>query len=426
MSRLYTCIISSSEKSALIGVAKRFSHAIEVLDHGVLFDVSGLERLIGKPDRVEKKILAEMRAANVSGSVAVAETVETAVLLARQSGEQTESCALNTPDKFPQLPLTDLAIEQDTLNVFDELGLRTVGDLLAVPPDELVGRYGQQFSDVIDVLEQKGRSFITPNVKENRVSWSFELDNPVEDFEQLIFLLNHGLERLFAEVAHAGFSTEYLDLKFRLRNKTEKAYEIKTSFPTLERSFWLKLINLRAALDPPEASITSVDVTAHFTKARPAQRGLYAVSRPEPESLLLTVNKLRKLVGEENIGVPVLLDQRAAEPFALDSARMPSSAPADPLLSQDGRGRPCSAIIAFNFFRPPIRAEVLVRDGRLVFIKSRQFAAHIINYSGVWKGNSRWWDRPWRTQEWDIEVEDHGVYRLCKAKDEWFLIGEYD
>ncbi len=479
MAKLYACIISpDAAKNALVAVAQEFAHAIEVIDDGVLFDVSGLERLMGKPDRVAQKILGEMQQQRVAGSVAVAETVDTAMLLARQR-VQSASFSMSSPDMFEQLPLTDLNIERDTLNIFSELGLRNINDLLAVPHDELVSRYGREFRDVIDVLEQRGKSLITPNIKENRVAWSFELDNPVEDFEQLIFLLNHGLERLFAEVKYAGFSTEHLDIKLNLRNKTEKTYEIKTSFPTLERAFWLKLTNLRGSLDPPEASITGVDVTAHFTRPRPAQRGLYAVSRPEPESLLLTVGKLKKLVGEDNVGVPVMLDQRLAEAFKLDSEAMPDvttdkngvssrlsritvrkSDPPEPIhstpplvlvsensgiaakpissatekqsLSANRATEPLrslqrpSGTIAFTYYRPPIRAEVLIRDARLVFIKTRLFAGHVINCSGVWKGNSKWWDQPWRTQEWDIEVENAGVYRLCKARDEWFLLGEYD
>lgn len=484
MAKLYACIISpDAAKNALVAVAQEFAHAIEVIDDGVLFDVSGLERLMGKPDRVAQKILGEMQKQRVAGSVAVAETVDTAMLLARQQNVQSASFSLSTPDMFEQLPLTDLNIERDTLNVFSELGLRNINDLLGVPHDELVSRYGREFRDVIDVLEQRGKSLITPNIKENQVAWSFELDNPVEDFEQLIFLLNHGLERLFAEVKYAGFSTEHLDIKIKLRNKTEKSYEIKTSFPTLERAFWLKLTNLRAALDPPEASIVGVDVTAHFTRPRPAQRGLYAASRPEPESLLLTVGKLKKLVGEENVGVPLMLDQRLAEAFKLDPDAMPdvttdkngvssrlsrielrsadlpsaaSVAPATPpplvLVTENGgiaakplspptekhsfsanrAAEPLRAVqrpsgtIAFTYFRPSVRAEVLIRDARLVFVKTRLFAGHVINCSGVWKGNSKWWDQPWRTQEWDIEIENAGVYRLCKARDEWFLLGEYD
>jgi len=493
MPKLYASIISpDAVKNALVAVAREFAHAIEVIDDGVLFDVSGLERLMGKPDRVAQKILGEMQKQRVAGSVAVAETVDTAMLLARQR-VQSASFSLSSPDMFEQLPLTDLNIERDTLNVFSELGLRNISDLLAVPHDELVSRYGREFRDVIDVLEQRGKSLITPNIKENRVGWSFELDNPVEDFEQLIFLLNHGLERLFAEVKYAGFSTEHIDIKLKLGNKADKTYEIKTSFPTLERAFWLKLTNLRGSLDPPEASIVGVDVTAHFTRPRPAQRGLYAASRPEPESLLLTVGKLKKLVGEDNVGVPVMLDQRLAEAFRLDADAMPDvttdkngiSSRLSRIAVRSGCGPPqhwhdlgartyaspsavekdlaatpplrgiaskdilgtatarqasphCNAAepltlvklpngtIAFTYFRPPIRAEALIRDARLVFIKTRFFAGHVLNCSGVWKGNSKWWDQPWRTQEWDIEVENAGVYRLCKARDEWFLLGEYD
>ena len=420
MARSYACIISPDikrDKDALVAAAREFAYSIEAMDDGILFDVSGLERLIGKPDKITQKILLELERRKIRGSVAVAGTVDTAILLARQKGEGVHTAT--EPDAFEQLPLRDLDIGQDTLSVFNDLGIRSVQDLLAIPRADLIGRYGREFQDVIDTIEQRGASFITPNVKDSNVEWSFDLDQSVENFEQLIFVLNHGLERLLAEVEHCGFSTEHLDLLFKLKNRTEKSYEIKTSFPTLDRAFWLKLINLRAGLDPPEADIVSVKTTAHFTHPRPAQKGLYAVSRPEPESLLLTVNKLKKLVGETHVGVPVLLNQRLAEPFALD-------ADAVPVGREKMDASVVDPIIAFNYYRPPLRAEVLVRDGRLVFIKTHHFSGHVLEYSGVWKSNSKWWESLWKTQEWDIEVEAHGVYRLLKAGKEWFLTGEYD
>ena len=419
MSRLYACIISSDlkrDKDRLESVARQFSYLIEMLDDGILFDVSGLERLVGKSNRIEQKILEQLQKQNIAGSIAVAATVETAALLARQGDGLT---SVQSPDKFQQLPLASLSIEQDTLNIFSELGLRRVEDLLAVPKDDLINRYGRTFSNVVDVIEQKGRQLLTPNVKDNQISWSYHLDSPVEDFEQLIFLLNHGLEKLFGDIARLALSTEQLDISFKLRNKTSKAYEIKTSFPTLERAFWLKLVNLRVALDPPESDIIAVNVVAHFTKPRPAQKGLYAVSRPEPERLLLTVNKLKKLVGEENVGIPVILNERLVEPFALDADKMPEGRERLEIKAE-------KAIIAFSYFHPPVRAEVLVRDGSLIFVKTRYFEGHVSEYSGVWKSNSKWWDRSWKTEEWDIEIENKGIYRLSKAGNEWFLVGEYD
>ncbi|MFN0139344.1 MAG: hypothetical protein ACKVQW_04565 [Pyrinomonadaceae bacterium] len=439
MPKLYACVISpdiSRDKAVLIAMADKFAHAIEVLADGVLFDVSGLGRLIGDADEVARNIVRDMHLRNIAGKVAVAENAETAMLLARQ---KSDGKTLHSIDEFADLPLRDLDIETDTLNVFNDLGIYRVSDLLCVPTDELVKRYGREFERVVRTIHQNGKRCLVPNVKETDVSWSYELDFAVEDFEQLIFVTGRGLDKLFARIAYSGLSTEQIDITLNLRKKEVKFYEIKTSFPSLEKSFWLKLVNLRIALDPPESEIVSVRIVAHFTRPRPDQRGLYAVSRPEPESLLLTINKLKKLVGEKHVGVPVLLNQRLARPFALDGTRTPSSALSDASSRTDvenfstlyaasgvcGRGRPRS-VIAFNYFRPMIRASVTVSDGRLVHLKTRHFSGRVMEYSGVWRANSRWWERPWSVEEWDVEVENNGVYRLRFARREWFLVGEYD
>lgn len=426
MTRLYASIISE-DKAALVNVARTFSHVIEVTADGILFDVSGLERLVGRPPRIAQKISAALKQNGISGSIAVAETVETATFLARQNSGLDHK--VHSLDTFQRLPLSDLPIERDTLSVFNELGLYRIEDVLAIPHDDLIARYGHNFRSVIDALEQKGTQLLTPNIKETQVSWKFDLDNSVEDFEQLIFVANHGLEKLFREVRHYGFSTEQLDLSFRLSNKTQRRYEIKTSFPSLERGFWLKLLNLRISLSPPEAPISGIEIVCHFTKSRPAQRGLYAVSRPEPESLLLTINKLKNLNGESNVGVPRLLNDRLAEPFTIDNTAMPevdTEKVTDRSLSIEAENDAAQGTVCFTYFRPPVSAEVLIRNSNIVFVRSRLFAGHVINFSGVWKGTSHWWDKPWKTHEWDIEVENAGIYRLCKAGEEWFVTGEYD
>jgi protein ImuB len=427
MSRLYACIISADAKrdrEVLLSIARRFSYNIEALEDGVLFDVSGLKRLVGAPQKISQKILGHLKKSDVSASVAVADTVDTVTLLARQEPvqnmvEQAKACSLNEPDTFQQLPLESLEIDQGTLNVFGDLGITKIEELLLIPTDELIKRYGQEFMNVIDVVRQGGRRFLTPNVRENNVSWSFELDFPVEDFEQLIFILNHGLDKLFGQVVHYGFSTEHLDISFKLRDKSEKSYEIKTSFPTLEKTFWLKLINLRISLDPPQAGILSVSAVSHFTRPRPGQKGLYAVSRPEPESLLLTANKLKKLVGEANVGVPTIVDQRLPEAFTLETDQLPIG-------KEQLEFRDEVPIIAFSYFNPPIPAKVSIVNKCLISIKTPHVSGAVKRFSGVWRKNSRWWNRSWNTEEWDVEIEEGGVYRLCRVSSYWFLVGEYD
>lgn len=421
MARLYACIIAregTCDTANLIAVADRFSHSVERMDGGVLFDVSGLERLIGKPEQVAASISAEASRQGITAGIAVAETPDAAILLARRSDGMVSTA--KQPDAFAQLPLADLGIANDTLAVFSELGIRRVEDLLAVPADDLAGRYGRDFDDIMRRAKQKGRRQLTPNISETDISWSFAPDMPIEDFEQLIFVVNHAMDGLFAHVDRLAMSTEQIDVRFGLDGGASRGYEIKTSFPTLDRSFWLRLINLRIGLDPPASAIRSLTVTVNFTRPRPVQRGLYSAARPEPESLLLTVNKLKKLVGADEVGVPQILDDRKAKPFCLDPETVPSG-------TDDATGpTPRGEIIAFAYYRPPITAEVLVREHRIVFVRTRRFAGHVLRSSGVWRGSSHWWDRLWRTQEWDIEIEDHGIYRLSKEGNEWFVVGEYD
>ena len=78
------------------------------------------------------------------------------------------------------------------------------------------------------------------------------------------------------------------------------------------------------------------------------------------------------------------------------------------------------------FYAEAFGMEEQFRDGEIVFIRTREFSGHVLNSSGVWRSTSTWWDKPWKVQEWDIEVENNGIYRVCKAGKEWFVTGEYD
>ncbi len=420
MSKLFACVISDNKHRAeLLSVAKQFAYRIEMLEDGILFDVSGLEKLIGNDKQIEEDIKKELGKHQIFGSVAVNSHLNTSILLARQN--QDLSSKSNILSNFGKLPLQNLEIDRNTLGVFNALGIKRIEELKMIPSDQLISRYGQEFRDVIDVICEKDQRSLTPNLKENNIAWKFELDESVTNYEQLVFLLNRGLDVLFQSAKSYGFSTEQIDVCFGLINKTEKLYEIKTSFPTLEKKFWLKLIDLRISFETPEAEIISLGVTLHFAKSRPVQTTLYAAPKPTPESLLLTVNKLKKLLGKENVGVPVLLNQRLTEAFTLDAEKLPSGKE-----SKESTTEIAFPIVAFSYFKPPISAQVLIRDKRLIYLKTDRFCGRVEQYSGVWKANSRWWNVVWRTNEWDVEIENGGVYRLCKREKDWFVVGEYD
>jgi len=161
-------------------------------------------------------------------------------------------------------------------------------------------------------------------------------------------------------------------------------------------------------------------VTCHFARPRAIERGLFAATRPEPESLLLTADKIRKLVGKENVGVPVLVDQRLPEAFALDADKLPQGKEMEPEKEQ----RP---VLALTHFHPPLEAEIKTDDGRLIYLRTRYFAGRVAEYGGAWLGSSQWWTHGfWQQMEWDVELDDRRIYRLARTPDGWFVTGGYD
>jgi len=414
-SKLFACIISDADEQILISVAEAFSAKIQLLENGILFDVSGLEALMGNQAKIAKRISDSLDKKNINGNLAVSHDMETAVLFAKH----VEGVTTDNGREIERMPIEILELEADIQNVFKTLGLKNIDQLKEIPKSDLISRYGHDFRSIIDLINQEGRQTLTPNIKEQNIEWIFELEHSVKEFERLVFILANGLSEVLNETTHRGLSTEHLTVKFELANNDIKRYEIKISFPTINKDFWRRIIDLRISENLPEASIRSIRLICHFTKPRSAQFGLYTATRPEPEHLHLTVNKIKKLVGEENVGVPQLVDQHLQKSFSLDSNREPTGI-------ENTKVKDIKPKIAFSYYDPPIPAYVWIEKRKLMYLKTRDFEGKVKEHGGIWRVNSHWWAGFWGTEEWDVEVENHGVFLLSRKGREWFVTGEYD
>jgi len=46
---------------------------------------------------------------------------------------------------------------------------------------------------------------------------------------------------------------------------------------------------------------------------------------------------------------------------------------------------------------------------------------------GPYRASGGWWESDcWSTEEWDVEMEDGGLYRLARVGEEWRIEGSYD
>ncbi len=413
--RLFACIISNTDDRDLASLAEQFSAKIELIEGGILFDVSGLEKLIGDQVKIAQSIAESLRKNNIKGNIAVSKDPDTAVLFAANI----EGVTTDADTDVKTMPVGALRLEADIRNVFENLGLTNIDQLKKIPENDLISRYGQDFRSVIDLINREGKRTLTPNIKQKRIEWSFELEHSVRELERLVFILASGVSEVLNETSHQSLSTEHMTVEFGLENRETAVYEIKVSFPTVRKGFWRKIIDHRISQDLPQHAIRSIRLICRYTKPRSAQFGLYTATRPEPESLHLTVNKIKKLVGEENVGVPVLVDQRQDKPFLIDSQTEPQGIEKP----EAGEIKPN---IAFSYYEPPLPAFVWIEKRKLMYLKTRDFEGKVKEHGGIWRASSHWWAGFWSTEEWDVEVEGHGVFRLSRKGREWFVTGEYD
>jgi argininosuccinate lyase len=58
----------------------------------------------------------------------------------------------------------------------------------------------------------------------------------------------------------------------------------------------------------------------------------------------------------------------------------------------------------------------------------QQAQGRIVQRRGPWRRSGEWWDNDaaWAREEWDVELDRGGLYRLTRTRDGWWLEGIYD
>ena len=83
--------------------------------------------------------------------------------------------------------------------------------------------------------------------------------------------------------------------------------------------------------------------------------------------------------------------------------------------------------LALCRFRPRVPARVTLVAGRPVEVRSHRLVGRIVNSAGPWRVSGEWWaERPWLSDEWDVELSDHVICRLAHDGSTWWLDGIYD
>ena len=356
---------------------------------------------------------------------------------------------------------------------FRRWGLRTLGDLAALPPDDLAARLGRQETDWQRLARGEDARPLVPAVPEERFEQTLDLEWPIEELEPLSFVLGRLMESLEAHLAQRDRGAAVLHVRLHLiktDGTTREVYERSLQLPVPIRD--ARTLRTLALLDlesnPPAAAIDRVTVAIDPTPARIVQFSLLTRPLPSPEQISTLMARLHALMGETRCGSPATVDSWEPGAFAMkpfmpldtndlhlrhDTQRhrdtedntsrslihgLSASVARCVVEENDASKLP---VVALRRFRHPVPIRVHVTQGKpsSVSIMQRGLSGGAIDScAGPWRTSGGWWESgiparsatrsAWDRDEWDVVLMAGPTYRLFRERhsDKWFLDGVVD
>ncbi len=453
--------------SPLVDLAFTFSPLVEQTsaDTAVL-DVAGQDLLFGSPhgsDGVESganianEIFRQSKALGLKVNVAVAANVDVAIHAARLIKGIT---VIPAGDEL--LVIGNLSIKKidHALAAIDEKraaeiqetlalwGLRTFGDLARLPLAGVAERLGQEGVRLQKLAQGKSDRRLNLVCPPVGFAQALDLEHAISEIEPLSFILSRLLNQLCANLNEYALATNELQVALKLQAKSSHERTITLPVPMRSPRTLLRLLLFDIEREPPPAPIVSVAITAKPVEPRASQAGLFIPLAPEPEKLEITLARLAKLVGAENVGSPEMLDTHRPDAFRMNRFNLnhrghrgrQQSERRNPRINQQSAIGNRQCVMGFRMFRPAWLAEVKTSNGQPMYIDARaksfgKLSGRIFRASGPWRGSGDWWRADvWARDEWDISLIDPKSAEgevLCRiyrdlTTEQWFVEGVYD
>ena len=452
---MFACVFApKGAAELLVEFAYGFSPVVEEVRSGtVVIDVEGCELLFGSPYQLANQMAQRAQQPRAQGglestiNVSIAANPDAAIHAATHlkgitfvsPGEELTCLGGFSIERLDYaLVKVEKKVADEVLETLRLWGIRSFAEFASLPVAGVSERLGQVGVKLQQLAAGKTERHLQAKQPAPVFSYAFELDHPLTELEPLSFIFARLLHQLCAALNAYALATNELRVSMQLEDQTTHERKLSLPHPMRDHKVFLKLLLLDTEMHPPPCAVTSVSIDCEPVKPRVLQSGLFVPLAPAPDKLELTLARLAKLVGEQNVGAPVLLDTHRPDAFSLKRFTLATK--------NDGRKRrktshrpPAIAnwqCIGFRMFRPPLRAIVEADQGWPAQVsawsKQRSVYGKVVDLAGPWRTTGDWW-RPdgWARDEWDVKLERQGqqalyrIYRELKTE-HWFVEGNYD
>jgi protein ImuB len=408
-----------------------FSPRIEAASEGTscafVLDIAGTERLFGPPEALAARLRASLATAGFRASVAVSSNFHAARLKAASARGIAVIPHKQEAGFLAKLPISLLDLDEEHAETFAIWGICTLGELAALPENDLVARLGPQAAAWRALARGALPHTFQPIEAEFALREFCAFDTPVEQMDALLFVGVRMIDCLVERAAARALSLASLAVKMELEGGLAYQRAIRPALATADRKFLLKLLQLELAAHPPQAAVLSLTLAAEAGQSSQVQLGLFAPQTPEPSRLDVTIARLKAITGEDRVGSPVLEDSHRPGGFRMEGFAVGS-----------GSGSAKSAVanrkrLALRRVRPPAPVRVQLRALRPAAFGDGERSFKVAAAYGPWRTSGCWWSAGvWDTEEWDVLADTASgasvaclLVRDC-TRNEWRLEAYYD
>jgi nucleotidyltransferase/DNA polymerase involved in DNA repair len=292
---------------------------VGVADDGAFVcDLRGTERLLGTPLRVARNAVSACAASGgelPSGGVGTTPFVARVAASRTPAGKVSEIAAGGERAFLDPLPLATLPLDPKVVEELGLLGVRRIGDFLALPRGAVTDRFGHAAAIAYALATGDLVEDVRGVAPRRRIRAKRTWDQPVDSRERLIFALRAAADELAEALRHDGLAA----LRVRLVLEREELLPLRLERSLLPPSGASAAIvrSLRWGLEEiPTLGLVSaaaLEITA-VEPARGRQIGLFAPDGAHAEEAIAVAQFLRNRLGAGTVLQPRIVDAEARLP----------------------------------------------------------------------------------------------------------------
>lgn len=375
--------------------------------------------------REDERIVEHLARLDLSARVGIAENPDLALLAAHAANP----CLVVTDSRafLATLPVSSLSPPLPILAILEKWGIETLGALSALPAEAVTQRLGPEGRELWERGAGRKRRLLRLASPRQTYEETMEFEFEIQTLEPLLFVLRRFIEQLVLRLAAIYRVPESLTLCLRFDNGQEHRRDFRIPAPTANVETLFRVVHTHLENFVGPSPVRSLHLAATPTLATSEQFGLFETALRDPNRFSETLARLHALLGPDGAGVVCRDDTHRPDAFHLQApdflhlgnatAKKTTASPLPPTFG-----------LPLRRWRPPWPLQVEVRNRSPAWIKSVAFSGEVRAVRGPYQLTGGWWERQaeWVCEEWDVELANGSLYRLCRQREGWFLEGTYD